>query len=396
MAARGETAHLISRKDLVLRVRGRKPASQDMPQSPPVISPWRRARQVLVSLLSLAGLFIAFVALYLILPISTPPILNAQGRSLPGSIASIERWRLNGVDQSVILRGSNAAAPILVWIHGGPGTSETALFRHYNGTLEKHFLVVYWDQRYAGQSLDPFGPKPVHEETRDYVADLGELVERLTARFHKNKVVILAHSWGTVPGILYAERHPERVAAYVGIGQVADTLESEKHSYAFALGEARTHGDADAVTRLTALGAPPRKSQDNFTPRDLLLRYGGSFHTDMGLGTLALVTLESAESNWRDFAAIAEIGDFNARAMDDLAKAVLDERHTRFSVPIFFVSGRYDRQVDAALSYRYFERVQAPEKHFVWFKQSAHAPSFEEPDRFDAWVIQTILPLAQR
>jgi pimeloyl-ACP methyl ester carboxylesterase len=367
-----------------------------MPDSPPKSSPWRRVRRVLVTLLSLAGLFIAFIALYLVLPISTPPFLSAQGRSLPGSIASIERWRLNGIDQTVILRGRDAKAPILVWIHGGPGTSETALFRHYNGTLEKSFLVVYWEQRYAGQSLDPFGPKPVHEDTRDYVSDLSELVTRLCGRFHKHKVVILAHSWGTVPGILYAEGHPERVAAYVGIGQVADTLESEKRSYAFALGEARTHGDADTVARLAAMGPPPRKGSDMFTPRDLLLRYGGSFHAGMGLGTLALVTLESAESNWRDFAAAAEIGDFNGRSMDDFADAVLDERHTRFSVPIFFVSGRYDRQVDAALSYRYFERIVAPEKHFVWFDHSAHGPPFEEPDRFDAWVIQTILPLAQR
>ena len=337
---------------------------------------------------------VAVFAAYLMLPVSTPPFRDAGGNVLPDSIASIERWKLNGISQSVLLRGRRVSNPILIWVHGGPGTSETPLFRHYNGILEEHFLVVYWDQRYAGQSLDPFGERPAHEDTGEYVSDLSALVERICARFHRNKVVIVAHSWGTVPGILYVEGHPGRVAAYVGIGQVADTLASEKLSFAFVLNAARARGNTADVSRLLRLGPPPRRGGDNFTPRDLLIRYGGSFHADIGLGTLALVTLGSSEANWRDFAAFAMIADFNTLAMKDLSGAVLDEQHTHFGVPICFVSGRYDHQVEASLAYRYFQKVTAPEKNFVWFEHSAHGPPFEEPDKFNAWMTRTILPLA--
>ena len=30
----------------------------------------------------------------------------------------------------------------------------------------------------------------------------------------------------------------------------------------------------------------------------------------------------------------------------------------------------------------YFDFIQAPQKHLVWFKKSAHFPFFEEPEEF--------------
>ncbi len=75
------------------------------------------------------------------------------------------------------------------------------------------------DQRYAGQSYDPFQPVPANLKIADYVEDVGVVVDRLRARFHQSKVVLVGQSWGTVLGVLYAQRHPDRVYAYVAIGQ---------------------------------------------------------------------------------------------------------------------------------------------------------------------------------
>ena len=64
------------------------------------------------------------------------------------------------------------------------------------------------------------------------------------ARFGKEKVALLAHAWGTILGTLYAHRHPQDVAAYVGVGQIAAMPEGEQVSYAFALTEAERGGTA--------------------------------------------------------------------------------------------------------------------------------------------------------
>jgi pimeloyl-ACP methyl ester carboxylesterase len=39
------------------------------------------------------------------------------------------------------------------------------------------------------------------------------VVDRLRARFGRERVGLLAHAWGTVPGILYAEEYPQTLDA---------------------------------------------------------------------------------------------------------------------------------------------------------------------------------------
>ena len=51
----------------------------------------------------------------------TPPILGEDGKLLPGSIATMEKVRLGGVDQWLILRGQDVDKPVLLFLSGGPG-----------------------------------------------------------------------------------------------------------------------------------------------------------------------------------------------------------------------------------------------------------------------------------
>ena len=332
---------------------------------------------------------------YLLRPVSTAPFRDAAGRVQRESIASMERWWINGIEQSVILRGRNTTSPILVWVHGGPGTSETGVLRRYNSELSDSFVVVYWDQRYAGRSLDPFGPKPAHQEIEDYVSYLDILIGNLQQRFPCQKVVLVAHSWGTVPGLLYAERHPENLAAYVGIGQEADALESERRSYYFVLSQARARRDDSAIEKLERMGPPPRRNGILWTPRALLEKYGGAFHGDMSQLSLVLASARAAEVNWRDAAAFLLAHDYNVAVSEAEGKVVLNMNHIRFRVPIFFLSGRTDHVVDAPLSFDYMQRISAPQKTFVWFEHSGHYPPFEEPQKFNTWMTARILPLAR-
>ena len=83
----------------------------------------------------------------------TAPFIDAAGRALPGSIAAIDRVTLGDVEQGMLIRGVNTANPVLLYLHGGPGTSELGMVRQHNlSALEQHFTVVVWDQRGAGLS----------------------------------------------------------------------------------------------------------------------------------------------------------------------------------------------------------------------------------------------------
>jgi pimeloyl-ACP methyl ester carboxylesterase len=67
---------------------------------------------------------------------------------------------------------------------------------------------------------------------------------------------------------------------------------------------------------------------------------------------------------------------WNTQLSTDLTKKV-----TRLEIPVYFLHGVYDYTVSYPLARSYFERLQAPVKGFYTFKQSAHTPFFEEPER---------------
>jgi pimeloyl-ACP methyl ester carboxylesterase len=188
--------------------------------------------------------------------VKTPPFRGSHGEVLSGSNAEIAYRPLGGLDQWVMIRGESRANPPLILLHGGPGLSETPLFRRFNAPLEKSFTVVYWDQRGAGKSFDPDLPRS-SMTVEQFLSDLDDLVEAVRARLDRTKVVIFGHSWGSALGTLYAGRFPEKVAAYIGSGQYGDGAAGEAASYAFALAEAQRRGNRMALRKLREIGPPP-------------------------------------------------------------------------------------------------------------------------------------------
>ncbi len=134
---------------------------------------------------------------------------------MPQGVAEVGECRLGGVDQWVLVRGRELANPPLIHLHGGPGFSETRLLRHFNSDIENRFTVVYRDQRGTGKSFRPSIPRS-SMTVEQFLTDLYELVDMVCARVGKEQVVLHGHSWGgSLLGVLYADRHPERIAAYL-------------------------------------------------------------------------------------------------------------------------------------------------------------------------------------
>jgi hypothetical protein len=130
---------------------------------------------------ALAGLAAAGVVFYLGVWASTPPITDADGNEVPGSIAVLEKVTPGGLEQWILIRGTNAANPVLLWLHGGPGAAQMPLAHHIDGHLEERFVVVHWDQRGAGKSNHRgFDERTMRVER--YVDDARELVEHLRRR----------------------------------------------------------------------------------------------------------------------------------------------------------------------------------------------------------------------
>lgn len=355
------------------------------------MAPTHRWKQTLTGLGFLAALLLT---LGLSACVYTAPFRDAQGRVTPGSVAVMQRMEIGGVPQMLWFRGVSVDNPALILLHGGPGASESALFRHYNAELEQHFLVVYWDQRGAGRSFDPGAP-PQDMNLEQFVRDLGEVVALVKRRFGKRKVVLLGHSWGTGFGLIYAHRHPEDVVAYVGVGQVADMPEGERVGYEWALAQARQRGDQRAMDELERIGPPPHDVDEMLVSRHWVERFGGSFHAGLTTGSLIWAALSTTEASWYDLILFGMGNRFSLeRLWPEFSRFRLAGKYLSFEVPIFFLLGGHDWQVPAVVAADYFGRIQAPRKHLVWFEDAAHNVPFEQPEAFNRVLIEQVARLA--
>lgn len=324
----------------------------------------------------------------------TPLFRDPSGKFASGSIAEAGAWTIGGIDQWVMIRGRDAGNPLLVILHGGPGSSETALFRAFNADLEGAFTVVYWDQRGAGRSYAKSIP-PESMTVDRFVADLDELVETLLKRFARRQVVLLGHSWGSVLGVLYASAFPAKVAAYVGTGQVADMAASEAASYAFVLARAEQRGHRKATQELRAIGPPPHTQKALMRQRRWLMAFGGAVAPGFSLPKLAWRALRTPEASLLDIPRLVQGSGFSIRYLwDTLMATDIGHDHRRFDMPVFFLLGRHDMQVVATVAADYFETIEAPHKALVWFENSGHFLPFEEPDRFNRVMIDQVRPFA--
>lgn len=335
--------------------------------------------------------FVAVLSLYLYGCTHTAPFRDSQGRIVPGSIAAMETLPIGGIPQRLWFRGIDMHKPALLILHGGPGVSEAALYRYFDSELEQHFLVVNWEQRGTGRSFHT-DISPESMTIAQFLRDLDDVVELIRKRFHKETVVLLGESWGTALGTSYAFQHPEKIAAYVGIGQVVNMPEGERLSYDYALTQAMARGQEKAIEELSAIGSPPHTVDEMLISRRWVERFGGSFHADLSTGKLIWAALNTDEANLVDLFLFGRGNRFSLEHLwPEFFRFDLTVYKT-FKMPVFFLLGRYDWQVPAILAASYFKTIEAPCKQLVWFERSAHHPPFEQPEEFNRVMIEDVLP----
>jgi len=313
-----------------------------------------------------------------------------------GGIDTLHTVTLGGLPQWVQIRGHNQRNPVLLFLHGGPGSPETPFVRHYNGGLEKHFTVVTWEQRGAGKSFSPDIPDSTMHVSR-FLDDTDQLVKWLQKRFAKPKIYLVGHSWGSVLGMLAIQRHPEDFLAYVGIGQVVDMQQNEALSYEYVLNTARQRNDQKAIEEMVAIGPPVRGTyaggmESLLKQRNWLTQFGGSLYGKSDANEVITQLFFAYEYSVGDLLNYGRGALFSLfRLWNELMDIHMVQQVPSVRVPVYFCVGRSDYQTPFTLVEKYFRQLEAPHKELIWFEKSAHSPNYEEPNRFQSVMVDKVL-----
>ncbi|WP_405097277.1 alpha/beta fold hydrolase [Micromonospora sp. NBC_01412] len=302
--------------------------------------------------------------------------------------------RIGGVEQWIQIRGESANNPVLLVLHGGPG-SPYAVFTPLIRSWERHFTVVQWDRRGCGKTRAR-GTKQAAPFDR-HLEDAIEVTEFLRAHLNKDKIVLMAGSMGAIIGLPLVQRRPDLYSALVTTDLYADMHRNEALGYARCLERVTAAGNTKAARDLEKIGGDPAAwdlkawqikmkwtmATDPVTPNAVtkllfsLALKGGVYSKREAWHLLAgfLATQK---------AMFSEYMSFNAYDMS-----------VRYELPIFVFQGASDVLTLTDLAQEYFAHIDAPHKEMALIKGASHFAAFTQPERFREELVNRVLPVIQ-
>lgn len=258
-------------------------------------------------------------------------------------ISELCSFSLGGYQQKVLIEGKNRDNPIVITLHGGPGTPIpfSVGCRGLFPVFTDEFIMVYWDQLGCGInnyvidnsfSVDTF------------VQMTEELIEKIKVKFPNNKIMIFSTSWGSILSAKLLEKNPYAVDSVIACGQIIKNV--------FICDE--------VIDTLAQTNIPVKKLEriknvtvDNFQGKDLQLissalrKYTNAYQNRIGekapMGTIIKGLLKSPDYKMKDFKAIMVNGYMkNTSLWKEIIQINLTEQLRNVKVPYIILQGDTD------------------------------------------------------
>lgn len=148
----------------------------------------------------------------------------------------LKKWSIGGIDQWISMKEDQTSEtkPVLLFLHGGPGSAQISYIDSFLEELDQDFTVVHWDQRGAGLSYQENLPD-ASMTIQQFIEDTIELTEKILSYLGHSKLYIAGYSWGSLIAIQAVHKRPDLYHAYYGISQVVDVLKEDIVSYELLL-----------------------------------------------------------------------------------------------------------------------------------------------------------------
>ncbi len=258
-------------------------------------------------------------------------------------ISELCSFSLGGYQQKVLIEGKNKDNPIVITLHGGPGTPMpfSVGCRGLFPVFTDDFIMVYWDQLGCGINNhmidDSFSVDTFVQMTE-------ELIEKIKGKFPNNKIMIFSTSWGSILSAKLLEKNPYAVDSVIACGQIIKNV--------FICDE--------VIDSLAQTNIPVKKLEriknvtvDNFQGKDLQLissalrKYTNAYQNRIGekapMGTIIKGLLKSPDYKMKDFKAIMVNGYMkNTSLWKEIIQINLTEQLRNVKVPYIILQGDTD------------------------------------------------------
>ena len=328
-------------------------------------------------------LFILFVSWSLSLSVDAQ--LNIKNELCLNTIHEENYILINGIEQWVTIQGESTK-PIILFIHGGPGSPMSP----YSNTLykewEKDFIIVQWDQRGSGRTYGRNAPEELtpeylklHPLTLDQMTSDGiELSQYLLKHLRKPRLILFGTSWGSALGVKMATKQPSLFYAYVGHSQIVDTgIDSTLYNKVYHIAE--NIGDTASLALLNTIGKPPyEKAQYVGQLMRILKKYERASSVPApGSWFVEAPAYDNPKDNKNqrdgdDYSFVNFTGDKQLGVESMSAKIDFLKDNLDFKIPVYLIQGNEDILTPKEKTKRYFDKINAPKKKYFLLPKTAH------------------------
>ncbi|MDF2932127.1 MAG: alpha/beta hydrolase fold protein [Chryseobacterium sp.] len=278
--------------------------------------------------------------------------------------------------KQVVSYSGNKDLPLILFLHGGPGSSRMKQAEIFSNNLQKHFLVVQWDQRGAGKT-DALNRSLVPITLNLMENDTYELIKILLKKFNQKKLYLVGESWGTVLGFKMAEKHPELLNAYIAFSPVINQTKSEQILLEKLKLDAKANSNVTAQKELNSVKIPFMSYEDMFYSRKWMFSYDGHPFAEKDLPFLKQY-MEDWSKIWMS-------------TWNEVMKKNLFVELSKINCPVYLFLGEKDLQTNFGIANEYFKILKAPEKNIYTFENAGHSVLTEEAERVQKIIIDEIL-----
>ena len=301
---------------------------------------------------------------------------------------------INGIKQYIQIRGNDKNNPVMIFIHGGPASPMGYVSAYYQKELESDLTIINYDQRGCGRTY--YANNCDSKADIDLlVSDLDEIVSYAKERFGKDKVIIAGHSWGTVIGSIYAQKHPENVSCYIGISQITNLYENKLNAAREALKTDKIKGteDEQKLTQLVNKMSNVKNYEDmslddlsqlvSTTSKYLV---GKDEMSGIGQMITGLTSPDMGLDDMKWFMEQMDTEKFFAKNEEIMAYAFfgfdIKSLSTTYSVPVYYIAGKNDYAVCQNDAEKYYKGIKAPDKDFYWIENAGHSMFMDNPTAY--------------
>lgn len=310
---------------------------------------------------------------------------HAQNPSVSDRIQEEKFVSINGIEQWVTIKGTSSK-PVILFLHGGPGSPISPYSDKLYKDLEKDFIIVQWDQRGTGKTFGKYAPEELTPEylkenplSLELMTNDGiELSEYLLKYLDKQKVILFGTSWGSALGVKMASKRPELYFAYVGHSQIVNpTIDLNFYNRIYKMAERKN--DKDAVDILNTIGKPPydraKKVGQLFR---ILKKYEGMNSTPAPDNWFVLSPeYDNGKDNQNrsdgdDYSFVNFTGDTKLGVPAMSAGIDLMQDNLNFKIPVYLIQGEEDMLTPKEQTNEYYNKIIAPKKEYYLLPETAH------------------------